>query len=49
MLIFFRLDNKHVVFGKVKSGVEVIKKMEEVGSESGAVSQTVKIVACGTC
>merc|ERR1712228_1008729 len=30
------LDGKHVVFGRVTSGMEVVKKMEGVGSQGGA-------------
>jgi len=30
-----RLDGKHVVFGQVVQGMEVVKKMEEQGSKSG--------------
>ncbi|GJN10102.1 hypothetical protein PR202_ga28166 [Eleusine coracana subsp. coracana] len=41
------LDNKHVVFGKVISGVDLLKKLEAVGSESGVPSCQVKIVDCG--
>ncbi len=41
------LDGKHVVFGKVISGQNVVKKMEAVGTTSGKVKQTVKIVDCG--
>merc|ERR1719361_1870388 len=29
------LDGKHVVFGTVSEGMEVVKKMEAVGSQSG--------------
>lgn len=29
------LNGKHTVFGKVKSGVEVVKAVEAVGSGSG--------------
>ena len=48
--LFFRtdwLDNKHVVFGNVISGADVVRKMEKVGSKSGKVTQKVTIVACG--
>jgi len=41
------LDGKHVVFGKVVGGMDVLKAMESQGSKSGAVSTPVKIVACG--
>ena len=32
---FPHLDNKHVVFGKVVTGMEVIGQMEQFGSQSG--------------
>ena len=41
------LDGKHVVFGKVVSGMELVKEIESLGSESGAVRGEVKIVDCG--
>merc|ERR1739845_91446 len=41
------LDGKHVVFGKVVDGYPVIKKIEEVGSRSGATSKEVVIADCG--
>merc|ERR1712211_46132 len=41
------LDGKHVVFGSVTEGMDVVKKIEAVGSQSGKTSQEVKIAACG--
>ncbi|CAE6360906.1 unnamed protein product [Rhizoctonia solani] len=41
------LDGKHVVFGEVIQGFDVVKNMEAAGSESGKVKQPVKIARCG--
>ena len=41
------LDGKHVVFGKVTSGIEVIDKIEGVGSQSGRTAQKVVVKDCG--
>lgn len=41
------LDGKHVVFGRVAQGMEVVRKMEAVGSRSGTTSQKVVIADCG--
>ncbi|KAK4766108.1 hypothetical protein SAY87_007750 [Trapa incisa] len=41
------LDGKHVVFGKVLKGMEVVKKMELVGTNDGKPIRPVKIVDCG--
>ena len=41
------LDEKHVVFGKVVEGMDVIKAIEAVGSESGRTSMKVAIVSSG--
>ncbi len=41
------LDGKHVVFGKVISGLEVIEKIEAVGTRSGTPTKKVVISDCG--
>mmetsp|Transcript_4733 Transcript_4733/g.8037 ORF Transcript_4733/g.8037 Transcript_4733/m.8037 type:complete len:180 (-) Transcript_4733:190-729(-) len=41
------LDGKHVVFGSVVNGMDVVKTVEAVGSSSGATSQKVVIADCG--
>ncbi len=43
------LDNKHVVFGQVVEGMDVVKKIEAVGSSSGKPSKPVTIVDSGQC
>jgi peptidyl-prolyl isomerase F (cyclophilin D) len=43
------LDGKHVVFGQVVEGLDVVKKMEAVGSQSGSTSKPVAIKDCGQC
>ncbi|XP_069800213.1 peptidyl-prolyl cis-trans isomerase-like [Dendropsophus ebraccatus] len=41
------LDGKHVVFGKVVEGLDVVKKMESCGHSSGKTSKKVIISDCG--
>jgi len=41
------LDGKHVVFGKIIQGYEIVEKMERVGSNSGKTSKKVGIGGCG--
>ena len=42
-----RLDGKHVVFGKVIEGLEMLKAIEATGSPSGKPSQEVVVADCG--
>ena len=41
------LDGKHVVFGSVVEGMDVVRNMEAVGSGSGKTSKEVVIANCG--
>ena len=41
------LDGKHVVFGKVVEGMNVVTAMEAVGSRGGQTSADVAIADCG--
>ncbi|EDV27869.1 uncharacterized protein TRIADDRAFT_49935 [Trichoplax adhaerens] len=41
------LDGKHVVFGHVVDGVDVLKEMESVGSNTGKPKAKIAITACG--
>lgn len=41
------LDGAHCVFGYVSKGMNVVKSIESVGSQSGACSQRVTIKECG--
>lgn len=40
------LDGRHVVFGKVGEGKDIVKAVEAVGSSSGRPSKEVKIRQC---
>merc|ERR1711964_242709 len=41
------LDGKHVVFGEVTKGDDVVRKIEAVGSSSGKASKKVTITGAG--
>ncbi|XP_047316769.1 peptidyl-prolyl cis-trans isomerase-like [Impatiens glandulifera] len=41
------LDGKHVVFGQVVDGMDVVKAVEKVGSSGGRTSKPVVIADCG--
>merc|ERR1712051_438528 len=43
------LDGKHVVFGGVIEGMDVVKKIESFGTQSGKPSQKIVIANCGQC
>jgi peptidyl-prolyl isomerase F (cyclophilin D) len=41
------LNGHHVVFGKVIEGMDVVKKIEDLGSESGETKAKIVIAKCG--
>jgi peptidylprolyl isomerase len=41
------LDGKHVVFGSVTAGMEIVRQIEALGSATGAPRGVIKIVDCG--
>jgi cyclophilin family peptidyl-prolyl cis-trans isomerase len=44
---FPHLDNKHVVFGKISSGMEILGLIEAQGSSNGNTKQPVEIKNSG--
>ncbi|MEU6933238.1 peptidylprolyl isomerase [Streptomyces sp. NPDC046385] len=42
------LDGKHVVFGEVVEGSDIVKKIEGLGSQSGAPKAKIKVAKSGT-
>merc|ERR1711997_373757 len=43
------LDGKHVVFGQVVEGMDIVKKVESFGSQSGKTSKKIAVADCGQC
>lgn len=41
------LDGKHVVFGRVTQGLDVLRALEAVGAQSGATSAKAVVKYCG--
>ena len=41
------LDGRHTVFGRVIEGMDVVKAIEAIGSQSGKPSKEVVITECG--
>jgi len=47
MIFIDRLDGKHVVFGTVIDGMDVVKKCESYGSQTGKTSKKIIVANCG--
>ncbi|KAL4679370.1 hypothetical protein H8959_009020 [Pygathrix nigripes] len=41
------LDGKHVVFSKVKDGMNIVEAMERFGSRNGKTSKKITTADCG--
>ena len=41
------LDGRHVVFGEVKEGMNVVKEIETMGTDSGKPKKAIVIRDCG--
>ena len=41
------LDGKHVVFGRVADGMDVVRTIESMGSDSGQTRAKITIADCG--
>ena len=41
------MDGKHVVFGKVSEGIELLDELEEIETKGDRPTQDIKIVDCG--
>ncbi|GAV00003.1 hypothetical protein RvY_10923-2 [Ramazzottius varieornatus] len=41
------LDNKHVVFGRVVSGMDIVRRIEACGTKNGKPTQYISITNCG--
>ena len=41
------LDGKHVIFGQVTEGMDIVKKIEALGTRSGRPRSRIQIVDCG--
>jgi len=40
------LDGRHTVFGRVVSGMEIVRKLESLGSQSGKTKSNPKFLKC---
>ena len=50
MLIYLtitNIDGKHVVFGSISKGMELVRYIESLGSSTGRTTQKITIIDCG--
>ena len=47
VLTLYCTTGKHVVFGEVVSGLDVMKAIEKEGSDSGKPKSKIDVAACG--
>lgn len=45
--LYSRLDGKHVVFGEIVEGYDIVEKIEKQGTKSGTPKAKVVIADCG--
>ena len=47
VIFYFRFDRRHVAFGRLKEGMEVLNAIEGCGSIDGTPRFEVRITDCG--
>lgn len=47
LTVFPRLNDRHVVFGQVTDGMDIVRKMESFGTHEGGTLKKIVITDCG--